>query len=272
VVQPSTNPAKALSDGAHSSTEHPANAPDNDNEQSRIDKESSSRLKRLESTGAAGQKDPETKTANPDFTLTELAPDESTQAWLNAQCEMIAGTTRGAVINCSIDAGQLQPIASWPNSHTQITPPMIDAANDAHRAQNFVVNSLNDHNDAEHETAAEKCSIASPLVPGETNGPIAVFELPDTVRRQQQAIFQLLQWGGVWFDLLRHQQQPRTTQNPLATVVDVLARNLEQRQFDSAAIVVVTELAVRLDCTRVSLGLVRQAFGVSMCNIEYGSR
>ena len=118
----------------------------------------------------------------------------------------------------------------------------------------MVTSANDDHGDRDNNRGAGSCFVATPLKTSSGAAYVAAFELPAAVRHQQRAILQLLQWGAVWFDLLHTKSQPSSTDR-LTHVVEMLASSLEHVHFDAAATTAVTELAARLGCTRVSLGL-----------------
>lgn len=218
----------------------------------------------VESTGTRRKKET--------LALTHLQRDDTTQAWLNAQCDMIAGTSCGLVLRCPVNDDNFQPVALWPHTQSEIPPVMLDAASSVFQEQTFAIVSGHDFKDDENQSGMNNCYVASPLLPGDADSPIAVFELPESIRKQQQAIIQLLKWGAVWFALLRNEHPPAApTNDTLTDVVDMLAANLEQSEFNASVLVVVSELAKRLDCTRVSLGLMQKG-AISVCAISNTAR
>ena len=185
--------------------------------------------------------------------------NKSAQTWLTAQCGMISGTRHGAVLEHSENRGCMQCVAFWPPGQPSLPPTMLNAARVAYRDQNFAIVATDNSPGKVPTGDAPCCFVASPLIPGDATGPVAVFELPVAVREQQQAIEQLLQWGAVWFSLLQQQQPPAEADNSVTSVtsvLEILADSLEQSEFTAATIAIVSELANRLKCTRVSLGLV----------------
>ncbi len=211
----------------------------------------------------------------PDATvqLPRTTPDEAAQSWLNAQCDMITGTRLGIVLDATDGGNNVQLLARWP--HTCVTVPrsLFDAANNALRERSVVIisSSSENLNDAQDESEPSTCFVATCLNTGNSAGPVAVFELPNSIRHQQQAIIQLLQWGAVWFCLLRRKHRSGTPKNRLDTIVKVLASCLEHPEFNAAATTVVSELAAHLACSQVSLGLLRGS-SVSVCAVSNSAR
>ncbi len=171
------------------------------------------------------------------------------QAWLNAQCAMIDGTKNGIVISCARNCAEYALLARWPDRAQNSSPTLLETAIAALNGETPVVTSEDDQGGE-----VGSCIVAIPLTSRNDAACVAAFELPASVHHQRRAILQLLQWGAVWFDLLQSQEQTTPTDR-LTHVVEMLASSLEHAEFDASATTAVTELAARLGCTRVSLGL-----------------
>ncbi len=176
----------------------------------------------------------------------QSADDDMAQAWLDAQCSMIAGVASGVVMRRIAERAP-EPIAQWPKDREGSLEALADAAAQAAAERTVVV-----------RTGDPAVAAASPIraVAGEVV--VVALEVPGSTRAQHQAIVQLLQWGATWYQLLEHQAPAREVGGGrLTTVVELLASALEHESFQAAATATVTELAARLHCSRVSLGLLR---------------
>lgn len=104
--------------------------------------------------------------------------------------------------------------------------------------------------------------IASPLrVDGKPMAVVAAMISPRS-EPQQQAVLQLIQWGGVWLETLIHQQlesQERTDAFTLALVSSVLSCSASRL----AAMEIVNRLAEKMHCERVSIGF-RKGLGIRL--------
>jgi len=199
--------------------------------------------------------------------LAGIKVDEVAQSWLDTQCGIISGVTCGLVLKRAVDKPTVLPIACWPREREDVSQALLDAAQEAAHAGTFVIQSQN----SEAETDASVCTVAWPLPGKDGELSVAALELPDSVRQQQQAIVQLLQWGTAWYQVLRRERRPARSEDRLANVVELLASSLEHPEFDATATTAVTELAARLSCTRVSLGLLRGK-RIDVCAISNSSR
>ncbi len=183
-----------------------------------------------------------------------LEYEEAAQTWLDAQCEMISGTSLGLVVDASNQLDSVQTLACWPRDSIDVPISMIHAAEQAISEQTVVFVASEDI-DADIEPATR--IVATPLDLSESSGLIAVFELPNSIRHQQKAIVQILHWGSVWFGLLKHSSPTVAPKNRVSVILDLLASSLEHDQLDAAINTITTQLATQLKCSRVSLGLLQ---------------
>lgn len=188
------------------------------------------------------------------------------QAWLDLQCGMIQGASRGVLVMGAPDTGPYVPVSVWPAGETA-TPLLAEVAGRA-LAQR-------------HSAIARKrprSVVASPImVDGHLHGVVAIeSSAQQEARLQQQA--QQLRWGaGGLESVLRREQsaEEQTTRERLMATLDMVASALAEEGFEAAAQALATDLAIRLDCDRVSVGFVRdknaQVVAVSH-SAEFGAR
>ncbi len=98
--------------------------------------------------------------------------------------------------------------------------------------------------------------VAHPLLLDNQLVGVVAVEITSRAEPQQRAVLQLLQWGLNWLELLLRQKSAMPSAS-LVTVVELIASSLEHEHFQGAATAVVTEIATRLGCERVSLGFVQ---------------
>lgn len=200
-----------------------------------------------------------------------IAPVDSTaQSWLDAQCAMIAGVSRGIVLKRSrqsSDEDTAQPVAWWPKNATDLSEQLLTAAIEAAQSQSVVIYARQSDDVSEQLV----CIVAAPLLIHHTEDVVVALALPGAIRHQRQALVQLLQWGATWYTLMCQQSRQALPKDRLVNVVEMLASSLEHTAFDAAATTAVTELAARLSCTRVSLGLLRGRH-IEVCAISNSAR
>jgi RND family efflux transporter MFP subunit len=179
------------------------------------------------------------------------------QIWLALQCGLI-GNVAGGVVVTGQD-GQNTPVAIWPQGwdFTSLSSVIEPAAVQRRGVVRYDPASL--------ESTAEGhagliASLAFPILVGDDIRGIAAIELKNVSEPQTRAAMRQLQWGaaGLREYLLRQgrldtSRQARQSQSAL----DILSVTLEQEGFGTACRSLVTELAVRFGCERVSVGMVR---------------
>ncbi|MBI3898166.1 MAG: HlyD family efflux transporter periplasmic adaptor subunit [Gammaproteobacteria bacterium] len=164
--------------------------------------------------------------------------------WLSVQCRLIDATAKGVVFVGAAD-GSCTATAVSPADYA-VSPVMTAAARGAIQHGQFLFAA---GNDSEHEM------LAAPLVrDGKIYGAV-VFEVPRLTNEQRAPLAQMLQVGSLWLDQLELPATPKRTEQ-LGAVLDLVAACLTADSFAAAATTLVTELAARLGCDRVSLGVI----------------
>ncbi len=173
---------------------------------------------------------------------------ELTRTWLSLQCSMLSGVKRAVVVLGAADTDVCNPVALWPEG-ADADDSLFDAAQQTLRERRPRLN-------GEQRTASGESMhdiVACPLLlKGPLTGAVAA-EITSRPAKNQRAAIRVLQWGAAWLEMLMtHDTNP--LEQRLLTVVDVLAKSLDQHEFGAAAMSVATELTNRLGCDRVSLG------------------
>ncbi len=173
--------------------------------------------------------------------------NEFINTWLDLQCRMIAGASKGVLFMGARDNNGPQKVAAYWPELTEVTQSLSDIASDALSKREAVIQgSVTIDN--------KSCDlIAFPIqINGNALGVLAV-ELTPRNEEQQRAVVQLLQWGTAWLGLLMH-QQPSARMERVVRVLDLVAQAVDQKNFHAAATAVTTDLAHRLSCGQVSIG------------------
>ncbi len=197
----------------------------------------------------------------------EAAGKESyVHTWLALQCSMIPGAVGGVLILGAPDTGPYAPASVWPAGQAA-SALLAEAAGRALEArQGLIVR-------GPHCTA-----VSSPLLlESQLHGIVAV----ETSQQQEaalQEVLRQLQWGLYGVEsLLRSQQslQEQTTRERLIATLDLVASVLAEQGFEAGAQALATDLAIRLDCDRVSIGFVRDRHAKVVAvshSAEFGER
>lgn len=171
---------------------------------------------------------------------------EFASAWLTLQCSMLPGIEAGVVVLGAPDAGPFEPVASWPDGSTS-SAALSAAADTALGARKGIVNK-----------SSEGACAAYPIeVDGRLHGVVAV-DLGSVAESELRKIVRQLQWGCGWLEAnLRKPSRGLAlgASGDAGLAIELAALVLEAEHFHEAATAVVTELATRMGCDRVSLGV-----------------
>ena len=181
-------------------------------------------------------------------------PGEFIETWLAMLCRRIPDATAALVTLGEPEVGPFSPFAHWPER--SIVAESLSAISERaiSQRQGVVMNV---------GTAANGLPVqqmAYPfLVDGSVYGSCAI-----TVIGQQASVSEIMrrvQWASGWVEVLlrrRLHEEEEGLKERSRLAFDILATVLENRAFRAAAGALVTELALRLKCDPVSVGLVRR--------------
>ena len=173
----------------------------------------------------------------------------ATQVWLSVQCAMIRGVIRGVLVFATPERGSTQLAARWPEDAGACAD-LASLANSA-LTQRCV---LTDTRPPDTDSGLGSGRIAVPFSSSGGAG-VVVIEIADFKESESQPLIDLLQFGIPWLEVLNREE---AANERLVKVVELLGIALEQGRFRAAATGVATDLALRLDCERVSIGTVRR--------------
>lgn len=170
-------------------------------------------------------------------------------AWLQLVCSHVPGTTAGALLLRDAAAGQLLPIATWP-----------DAAQDLARLGKVVEDSLSQKRGVLIRAQSGLWHVGYPiLVDGQVAGAVAVETSgPEADAR---ALLRYLHWGLGWIveSLGRRDQNVSVMRaERLDSVMEAIASALKPAPLRELLHSVVGDVSRQLGCARVGIGLVDQ--------------
>ena len=179
-------------------------------------------------------------------------------SWLELQSHMISGTTSGLVGFGSVEAGTFAPVAFYPRG-LQERKHFTRVLEQVFKERKGII-LRNDNNDENLLPDQLRLLVGYPLwVEGELSGVVALEILPRP-SGELQSVMRQLQWGSAWLQkwLLQKQAEPQNNiLNRLETALELSLCTLDEKKYQAAALVAVTELAMRLECDRVSVGYIR---------------
>lgn len=169
------------------------------------------------------------------------------ETWLGLVVRQLDGMATGLLVVGEVpDAGPFAPVARWPAGN-DAPADLGEAAEQALRTRQSVI----------FGEGTERRVLAHPLIVLDgLFGAVAIAAPAGAA--STAALFRRLQWGAGWIELLvRREQEAKDGElrERVTVAFDMLATLLEQRRLTEAAQALVTELARRLDCETVSLGL-----------------
>jgi hypothetical protein len=178
------------------------------------------------------------------------------RAWLALQCQMIDGATRGIVLLAGVDTNSFDAVAFWPEGSGRYAP-LVEIAEFALRERRSVASG-----DTAHASdPAGPPHVAMPVMIGaELEGVVAVSLRGGRNEDGRQALRQL-QWGAAWIrERLRqaHGDEQARLLDRSRAALDLLGGALDHERFEAAAMATVTGLALRTQCSRVSLGFLEK--------------
>lgn len=179
-----------------------------------------------------------------------LAADQDSAAflaaWLALQVEQLTSVNQAALALGAPDLGPFETVARHPQDAPASTA-LYEVLNEALQSAQVAV-----------RQQPEALILAYPIqVLGHLRGVVA-FELAPQSPQSPEILVQRIRWGlGVLESWLLQAQAHAESHavERLMTVVDSVARALKEGRFADVALTLVTDLAVRLDCDRVSFGL-----------------
>lgn len=175
--------------------------------------------------------------------------EEFASAWLTLQCSMLDGVRAGVIVLGGPDESSYAPVAAWPDG-VRPSGALSQAADAAIEARKGIVNKSGD----------SACA-AYPIVMDGTLRGVATVELSMATDAGLRATMRHLQWGCGWLEANLRKPETRvviSSGSDAALAIELTALVLEAEHFQQAATAVVTELATRLSCERVALGIRRK--------------
>ncbi len=196
------------------------------------------------------------------------------QSWLAIQCKMIAGVSRAVLLVQAPGQQSMHTAATWPEGEADASISSPDPGGDLTSAATETLAAGHARVQLQHDEARPEQTrdiITYPLlIHGRAFGVVAM-ELTRRSDPEQQGVIHLLRWSTAWLEtLLQKPALAAQDDRALVNLVELVAAAVEQPRFQAAATAVATELAQRLDCERVSIGL-RHGNGMRVMAISHNA-
>jgi hypothetical protein len=195
-------------------------------------------------------------------------------AWLGLQCGMVGGVTAGLLLlrdKPHPDVPPFSPAAAWPDAQRDLNQ-LAQAAQQAAGERRSVVARC--HSGTLGQMQPTGIMVAHPIGSG-GDGPFAIIAVSVGPRPglDPQAVARQLAWGAGWLEMLLTRQRADEGAQRVARAaigLDLLAVAGEHRRLEASAMALANELAGRLHCDRVSVGIVnRRRNGVQLKAISH---
>jgi RND family efflux transporter MFP subunit len=175
------------------------------------------------------------------------------QSWLTLMCEQLPAADRALLLLGEPDKGPFTPAAVWP--HDQSVVHLSDAAERVVSRRSVEVVEVSGG-----EAGPARQAIGFPVLLADVLHGVLVVQIRQASASSQQEIIRSLHWGAgaLRYHLDRRQLDVcRQAKDRVFAVLDLVAVAIESDRFQGAATALATEIASRLGCLRVSVGLRR---------------
>ena len=178
--------------------------------------------------------------------------EDVVQPWLALHCQTLPGAVQGLVVLSGSGLGAPLPVAHWPKQEAEASD-LLGVARESLAEGGVVVRR------SDQAPGSTLCwsDVAIPFGAGSPFGGAVAIRMEHTALSAEAACRRAsdhLQSGVTWLEGLVRGANAR---DRLVTALEVVATALEQNRPAAAATAVATELAQRLGCDRVSIGLMR---------------
>jgi RND family efflux transporter MFP subunit len=194
------------------------------------------------------------------------SPEEFCASWLLIQCETVGGVSDGVVLLQAPGSNEFAPVAFYPEAPR-------DRAHLAEVSERALKEGRGVVLPRELPDLPARYQLGYPIrVDGEVRGAVGM-EMDWRAEAQLQAAMRELQWGSGWLEVLlrRHADPREAAQLRLKLALDLVSTLLGQRALRDSAAAFATEVATRLGCERVALGIL-DGRKVKLCAVSHSAQ
>jgi RND family efflux transporter MFP subunit len=181
-------------------------------------------------------------------------PEEFCGSWLIIQCHAIGGVSDGVVIMQRPGTKSFVPVAFYPEN-TRDRLHLAEVSERALKEGRGIVQPL--EQPAAPEARGPRYQLAYPVrLDGEVRGVVGM-DIDWRPEAQLQSAMRDLQWGSGWLEVVlrRHADPVEAVTLRLKLALGMISTMLEHPGLDQASTAFTTDLAARLGCDRVALGV-----------------
>lgn len=180
------------------------------------------------------------------------SPEEFCSSWLAIQCDSIGGVSDGVVLLQTPGSTEYVPVAFYPEAAR-------DRAHLAEVAERTLKEGRGVVLPIDNAATEQRYQLGYPVrIDGEVRGAVGL-EMDGRPEAQLQSAMRALQWGSGWLEVLlrRHVDPATAAQLRLKLALDLVGTLLEQGGLRESAAAFSTEVAMRLGCERVAVGVLK---------------
>ena len=182
--------------------------------------------------------------------------EEFCVSWLAIQCQAIGGVIDGVVVLQRPGSQAFAPVAFFPNVKRD-RGHLAEVTERALKEGRGVINpGVQPGEDGEEEA---RCQLAYPVrVDGQLRGVVGM-DLESRPESQLRTTMRDLQWGSGWLEVLlrRHSDPQEAARMRLKLALELISSLIEHKGLKEGASAFATELAAKLGCDRVTLGMIK---------------
>ncbi len=179
------------------------------------------------------------------------------QSWLGLLCRQIEGAQGALVLLGSSDTGPFTPAAVWPapgRSMVHLTAAAEKALQDRRGAVQ------RGEGGADSASGGTNFQLTYPLEVAALLRGVVVVEVLERPPAALQEALRQVHWGVAWIELMFRRESAANdsaSRKRVFGVLDLVGLTVEEQRFQAACTALVSEIATRLDCDRISIGFRR---------------
>ena len=183
--------------------------------------------------------------------------EDYSRYWLTLQCSILSNVLQGIVVLADPGKGSYSPSAKWPEKGGN--PERLAEISERVLEEKCGMLVELDHSKTGLSDASRSYGVAYPILADDEFYGLVALEVVAETEDHLKYTMEQLQWGISWMEVMLRREREKDAVGSfegLKASVDLLADVLSEKNYMSACISFVTELATYLECDRVSLGFI----------------
>ena len=181
--------------------------------------------------------------------------EEAAKTWLTTQCSVIPTAQSAVLVLCTDHDCVTKLNVSWPQEDS-IAEKVESVANQVIQQGTSIY--LDGQPSKPSSSNPNTSIIGNPVFAGEKIIGALAIEVKACTLQERETLQQVINLGGVWLNALINIKPKAQTEEQLHSIFALTATILEQSSFQASATTLATELATKLNCSRVSIGVAQE--------------